>query len=140
MIDPEDIEEENTNHAERNQVEHVVTIDEPDQQLFAHIVPEHNGSETPPGLGVQAIRLSNGQYAVNRYQSGDEVFAIEHDESSNQYTEYNDDDKITEAEAELEASNSPTKSTMKELSQGLRPPEQRRMSNHLGKNGDLIHL
>ena len=77
---------------------------------------------------------------MNRYQSGDEVFAIEHDESSNQYTEYNDDDKITEAEAELEASNSPTKSTMKELSQGLRPPEQRRMSNQLGKNGDLIHL
>ena len=60
MIDPEDIEEENTQHAERNQVEHVVTIDEPNQQLFAHIVPEHNGSETPPGLGVQAIRLSNG--------------------------------------------------------------------------------
>ena len=120
MIHPEDIEPESGLSAERYQMEQIVTGDEGDQELFAHIVSDPNESETPVGLGVQAIRLSNGQYAVNRYESGGEVFAIEHDESSNQYTEYNDEDKITEAEAELEASNSPSKSAMKELTQGFR--------------------
>ena len=88
MIHPEDIEPESGLSAERYQMEQIVTGDEADQELFAHIVPEPSEPETPVGLGVQAIRLSNGQLAVNRYESGGEVFAIEHDESSNQYTEY----------------------------------------------------
>ena len=52
MIHPDDIEPESRVSAEQYQIEHIVTGDEPDQELFAHIVPEPNGSETPPGLGV----------------------------------------------------------------------------------------
>ena len=52
MIHPEDLEPESGVSAERYQMEHIVTGDEPDQELFAHIAQEPNGSETPPGLGV----------------------------------------------------------------------------------------
>ena len=52
MINPEDLEPESGVSAEKYKMEHIVTGDEPDQELFAHIGQENNGSETPPGLGV----------------------------------------------------------------------------------------
>ena len=52
MIHPEDIEPESGLSAERYQMEQIVTGDEGDQELFAHIVSDPNESETPVGLGV----------------------------------------------------------------------------------------
>ena len=104
--------------------------EEGDHELFAHITPD-DGDINTPGLGFEAalnhplvtVDIVDSQYRVDRYQSGAEVLAIDHDNSpdpeySPDFNQYNETDTIAEANEELEVSKgtSPAKSA-KELTQ-----------------------
>ena len=88
MIPPEDIEQSPDDYSEDvDQVEPVLTgqADEGDHELFSHILPDDGETVTPPGLGVEAFNYKVGavdsQVQIERFASGAEVLAIDHDSS-----------------------------------------------------------
>ena len=97
MIPPDDIENSPEYSEDEDQREpiHTGQGEEGDHELFAHIVPDDGETTTPPGLGVEAFNHPSttaggvdSQVNIERFASGAEVLAIEHDDPSdfNEYT------------------------------------------------------